>query len=475
MTYQTNEAPARHGPPTEREAAEVPPASDLTGTWGDSVSVLSYLDRCQVDTPAEVVRATWTHVQKLRPGEIGKVVDLGAGDGRFAHHGSYRTYLGYEIDGARCAGARLPGNAKLENRCAFTDLRTDADVCIGNPPFVRNQDIPRDWRDHVHGVVRQRTGVSVPALANAWQYFFLNALATLKTDGLAALIVPFEWVSRPSAKALREYIHQEQWNVYVYRLRDASFARVLTTASITLVDKSARDGNWAFHDKALDGSDQPIASPTGSGAGVLNYLRAADLPPECPRAKRGLSPGTQKALTLTEEQREMHALSVERDIAPCITSLRHMPADVRELDEDTFHKHYVAGGRKCWLIRTDGASSSELSAYLASVPKSERQSKTCTKRAEWWRFKMPVAPSMLFAQGFRGKFPKVVRNTVGAHAVGGVCGIYSARETQIEELTGKLGGIDLRDRVVSYSSGFYKVEINQINALLAGLTAQRVD
>ena len=76
---------------------------------------------------------------------------------------------------------------------------------------------------------------------------------------------------------------------------------------------------------------------------------------------------------------------------------------------------------------------------------------------------------MLFAQGFREKFPKVVRNSVGAHAVGGVCGIYDASDMQVDELTDKLGGVDLRDHVVSYSSGFYKVEINQINALLANL------
>ena len=99
------------------------------------------------------------------------------------------------------------------------------------------------------GLCRQRTGVHVSGLANAWQYFFLNALASLKADGLAALIVPFEWVSRPSAKTLRAYIREQQWNVYVYRLRDPGFARVLTTASITVVDKAARDGKWEFHDE----------------------------------------------------------------------------------------------------------------------------------------------------------------------------------------------------------------------------------
>ena len=112
----------------------------------------------------------------------------------------------------------------------------------------------------------------------------------------------------------------------------------------------------------------------------------------------------------------------------------------------------------------------ELARYLASVPDAERQSKTCLARPEWWRFKMPETPSMLFAQGFRGEFPKVVRNAVGAYAVGGVCGIYNASNMHMDAIADKLGGMDLREHVVSYSSGFYKVEINQINALLTNLT-----
>ena len=463
----------RHGPLANGEAPEgAPSIAELTECWGDPVSVSSYLDRCQVDTPPSVVRSTWEQVRKLRPGKIGKVIDLGAGDGRFARHGCYRSYVGYEIDADRYSGARLPENAKLVNRCAFTDLTADADVCVGNPPFVRNQDIPASWREHAHGVVWRRTGVDVPGLANAWQYFFLNALASLRSDGLAALIVPFEWVSRPSAKMLRAYIREQQWNVYVYRLRDAGFARVLTTASITVVDKAARDGKWEFHDETEDGRHRRMASPTGSSSGVLAYLRAADLPTDHPRAKRGLSPGTQRALALTEELREKHSLSVNRDVAPCVTSLRHLPPGLNELDEEAFRTHYIKRGRRCWLIRTDRGPSARLEAYLSSVPVSERQTRTCLARPEWWRFEIPEVPSMLWAQGFRDKFPKVVRNTASAHAVGGVCGIYNASDEQIDALAGKLGGMDLRDQVVSYSSGFYKVEINQINALLAELTAE---
>lgn len=473
MRHNSKGALLRDEPRTVGGVVEGTSSPDgLMGCGDDADSVSLYLDRCQVDTPAGVVRSTWEHVRKLRPEKIVKVIDLGAGDGRFAQLGHYESYVGYEVDADRCSKARLPKNANLVNRCVFTNLTADADVCVGNPPFVRNQQIPPSWREHAREVVRQRTGVSVPRLANALQYFFLNALASLKGDGLAALIIPFEWLSRPSAKELRAYIRKQQWNVHVYRLRDAGFARVLTTASITIVDKATRDGKWEFHDETADGSNRRRSSPTGTTAAVLAYLRSKELPADRPRAKRGLSPGTQRALALTEEQRKENSLSVDRDVAACVTSLRCLPPALGELSEDAFRTHYVDRGRRCWLIRTDRDPSAELKSYLSSVPDSARGTRTCLTRSEWWRFRMPSVPSTLFAQGFRTKFPKVVRNTVGAHAVGGVCGIYDASDEQIDALTGKLGGMDLRDRVVSYSSGFSKVEINQINALLEELTAE---
>lgn len=466
----SNVSAVKQSPLPYGEIVEEPSSiADLTGSWGDGASVSSYLDRCQVDTPIDMVEATWKHVHTLRQGNIGKVIDLGAGDGRFARYGQFDSYVGYEIDADRCMGDRLPENAELLNRCAFSDLATDADVCIGNPPFVRNQDIPKGWRDRVHRVMRERTGVQISGLANAWQYFFLNALASVKADGLVALIVPFEWLSRPAAKALRGYIRDHHWSVYVYRLRDAGFAHVLTTASITIVDKAGRDGRWELHDETPDGHGRPMKSPTGSNTKVLDYMRKADIPIGYPRAKRGLSPGKQSVLTLTEEERERSSLVVGRDVVPCVTSMRHLPLSVNDINEDVFDVHYIEGGRRCWLIRTDRSPGSKLKAYLSGVPNSERQTKTCLGRAVWWQFKMPDSPSVLFAQGFREKFPKVVRNSIGAHAVGGVCGIYNASDEQISKFREKLCDSDLRNQVVAYSSGFYKIEINQINALLVKL------
>lgn len=424
-----------------------------------------YLGRCQVDTPPDIVKSVWRQVIARRS-HIAKVVDFGAGDGRFALHGTYQKYVGYEIDHRRVVGASLPDHAEIRTVCAFEELVTDADVCIGNPPFVRNQDLPLGWAERVSAIIRARTGVQMSGLANAWQYFFMLSLASTKGRGLAALVVPYEWVSRPSAKVLRQYIQDNGWSVSVYRLCDSTFKRVLTTSAISIVDKSDKSGKWSYFLVTPDGKIKVTRSPTGSRSAVLAYTRRTETGVH---AKRGLSPGTQKVFVLTEGERVRLGLKRGRDVVPCVTSLKPLDYANAKLDEEVFKQRYVMEGKRCWLVRTDTTPSEQLRSYLDSVPKSERQTATCKGRDVWWAFKMPSPPPILIASGFRGEAPKVVKNTVSAIAVGGVCGVYDVKGRRVDELVRKLASFDFRSRVVSHSKGFLKVEIAQLNTVLATL------
>lgn len=172
----------------------------LTERWGSRAEVSLYLDRCQVDTPEDIVHKVWGHIYERRPMPIGKVVDFGAGDGRFARGQRYIEYRGYEIDPRRRPKEPLPECASLLHQCAFSEQLDDADVCIGNPPYVRHQDLPVGWRERVCEALSARTRINLSGLANAWQYFFLLALTSTRADGLVAMVIPYEWVSRPSVR-----------------------------------------------------------------------------------------------------------------------------------------------------------------------------------------------------------------------------------------------------------------------------------
>lgn len=436
----------------------------LTRDWGRVEDVNLYLDRCQHDTPTDVVSRVWTLV-KARRSKISKVVDFGAGDGRFAIGGEYERYIGYEIDPQRGRNLQLPSGARIIHSCAFSSSITDAGLCLGNPPFVRNQDLPRDWRKRAAGVIEERTGVTVSGLANAWQYFALLALASTTPDGLVALVMPFEWVSRPSARALRDFVAHNKWDVAVYRLHDETFNHVLTTSSITLIDKNSNDGLWEYFEDRGNTAFRSMPSPTGTQSGLIYYSRGSR--DRKVFARRGLSPGTQEVLTLTEQERVDSNLHIRRDVVRCVTSLRAMSGTCRTLTRAVFDKKYRDSGAKCWLIRTDRSPTSRLKKYLESVPEEKRNTSTCDVRDEWWRFTLPESPSILVASGFNGARPKAVRNAIGAIAVGSVSGVFGLTAQQARELTNALHVARFRSRIVAHSNGLRKVEIGQLETFLA--------
>ncbi|MCQ3810825.1 MAG: class I SAM-dependent methyltransferase [Acidimicrobiia bacterium] len=435
-------------------------------SWGSSDQVSLYLDRCQVDTPQSLVDAAWHQVGLRRDLGCLDVVDFGAGDGRFALTGAYRTYLGFEVDRSKFRDVDLPANASIENACAFSSRRRDFGACIGNPPYVRNQDLPPGWRHAAAEVVEQRTGVVMSGLANAWQYFTFLALSSTSPDGICALVIPYEWVSRPSSEPLRRYVLENDWDVSVYRWDDGVFDGVQTTVSLTVIDKHERArGSWSYF-VDVEGSSDERSTPTSSDAGVLAYTSARGHSLGLPFAKRGLSPGTQKALVLTEGQRARHGLRRGTDVVPCVTSLRGISTGTTALSGSVFNRHFVQAGQRCWLPRTDRTPSNRLSAYLNSVPVELYQTMTCLARNKWWRFDMPSVPVALIASSFKKDAPKCVDNLIQARAVGSVCGIYEADEHDLVELRSLLCDPGLPERIVPHANGMRKLEIGQINTLL---------
>jgi hypothetical protein len=451
--------------PTFDHAALRSSTAQLSADWRDE-DVSLYLDRCQVDTPQSLVEMTWREVLARRD-HIGKVVDFGAGDGRFGSIGGYDRYIGYEIDLSRCTADQLPPNATILHRCAFSDIIEDADVAIGNPPFVRNQDLPMGWRQKVTRQLEARSEVALSGLANAWQYFFLLSLVSLGPDGICALVIPYEWVSRPSATRIREFIRQQGWDVDVYRIPDATFGGVLTTSSITIVDKRSMTGNWRFFAEDGRGEFYQLASESGSPNGHLPYISARAATSGRARAMRGLSPGSQEIFTLTEAERARFGLIADEDVVRCVTTLRSMPEGVRELDDSAFNRLFRSTGQRCWLLRIDEPPGPRLRAYLDSIPEMQYATSTCLERPIWWKFNMPEVPDLLVATSFKGPSPKICANKVGARAVGGVAGVFNIESGVRDRFVALLAGLDIRDRVVAHANGLRKIEINQLNALLA--------
>ncbi|MDD1778671.1 MAG: Eco57I restriction-modification methylase domain-containing protein [Candidatus Helarchaeota archaeon] len=417
------------------------------------------LDRCQIDTPDEIVSGFWRLVKRHR-NRIGQVIDLGAGDGRFALGAPHELYNGFEIDNERPLRPGLPKNATVAYQCVFEVSRNDYDVCVGNPPYVRHHDIEGEWRERLVRRIKTEMGISINRLCNLFVYFICVAISKTKPNGLIALLVPYEWVSRPSTKPLRDLISSKKWDVHVYRFKEEVFKGVLTTASISIIDKAGSSGRWKFYDIDSEFNVRPKRQMSGSKYAVIKYERRSTV-----WAMRGLSTGSQKIFTLTETERLKFGLW-KSDVRPCVTSLRNVPKTLRRLTAAAFAKHFVFAARRCWLIRSDRPLNKRLKKYLRGIPPSDRKNYTCTNRRAWYSFKAHPVPRILYGSGFILYGPKILINDIGAIAIGSVHGIHSDRRFDAQKLRTRLLQIDFEKRVVAHAGSLRKIEIGQMNSIL---------
>lgn len=425
------------------------------------------LARSQVATPPEIVDVFWQVTSRYRK-QLSSVLDLGAGDCRFARGGRFTAYHGIEIDATKRPCAGLPATATLHHGCAFEYPDSGYSACIGNPPYVRHHDLDEVWRDRIAARLSDLTGHPINRKCNLYVYFLMLALLKAKSNGLVSMLVPYEWVSRPSAKSLRDFIADNEWHVDTYRFTEPIFDCVLTTASITVIDKRNRDGKWTYHQVSRKGETSALQNATGSDKDVLSYEDRGKL-----WAMRGMSPGTQKVFTLTEGER-IHAGLRHDDVLPCVTSLRKLPCNLSNLTLAAFRKRFVDAGERCWLIKSHTAPiSARLQAYLDSVPTSRRDTWTCTSRELWYRYSLFPVPRLLISTGFTEFGPKVVVNSVRAHAVGSVCGVYSDGVHVWRSVREYLAGINFEKRVVAHAKILKKIEIRQLNSALNAYDSER--
>jgi predicted RNA methylase len=430
-----------------------------------------HLQECQVETPLPVVDLTWDMALKLRNGKkFDSVLDLGAGDARFSRSAhAYSRYVGVEIDPTKVATSGLPSNAQVILADAMKWKPSGFDLCIGNPPYIRHHRLNPDWRNEVLEGIADTSGMRLKKTANLFVIFLAQALLKTKSDGLVVQVIPFEWVTRPSASELRKYITENKWDVTVYRFNEDIFPTVLTTASITIIDKSKSSGNWKFLEIGADGVPTALKQPSGSNTPVLDYENRA----ESSYALRGLSPGGQEIFILTEEERLHFGLQKKQDVVSCVTSLRPLPIEIRTLDAETFKTYYIDAGQRCWLIRSDKDSISDrLQTYLASVGDRWKKYSTCTLRDTWYKYKIHPAPQILASSGFVGKTPKIAANSVKAVAAGSVYALFCSDSGQVMSLIQKLVKFDFSKRVVSHSNNLKKVEVRQFNSVLSQLDGQ---
>ncbi len=157
--------------------------------------------RGQVFTPPPVVE----QMLAMRRNS-GRVLEPACGDGAFFRH--LPGAVGIEIDATHCPEGAL-------NMDFFAYPLTETfDTIIGNPPYVRFQDIAEDTR-------RLLNAEAFDGRSNLYLFFIRKAVVHLRPGGELIFITPREFLKATSSMALNRFLHDEGSITDIVDLGDA--------------------------------------------------------------------------------------------------------------------------------------------------------------------------------------------------------------------------------------------------------------
>lgn len=182
----------------------------------------------QIFTPPAVVRA----MLALRH-NAGRALEPACGDGAFLAH--LRSAVGLEIDPAHC-----PEGALNEDFFAYPEHEKFATV-IGNPPYVRFQDIPKATSRLLHSDL-------LDARANLYLFFIEKAVRQLQPGGELIFITPRDFLKATGAVRLNRWLFERGTITHALELGDAKvFAGALPNCMIWRYELGnlSRNAAWA--------------------------------------------------------------------------------------------------------------------------------------------------------------------------------------------------------------------------------------
>lgn len=421
------------------------------------------LAACSIPTPPAIVRLMWRLVQEVCP-DKGTCLDLGAGDCRFARQGHFASYLGIDVQPVS-PDLKLPKDARFSQQCV-SKVSGKFDLVIGNPPYLRNHEIDPTWRDTQRLAIERETGILIPLLANLYVYFIAKAIHLVKEGGVICLLVPSDWLGRPSAKPIVDYLVKKEYRVDVFQLHAprGAFPDVYTTACILRIRTAERRHGIQVFDINTTTASWAKSRPTMAPTSALNGNRIPFDRRGPIYAYRGFSPGSQEVFCLTEDERK--DAGIPRDsVVPAITSLRPLPHRAL-LDSAAWRKYYRNAGERCWLLVTDPKPHKKVLAWLARHTEAMNENWTCSSRDPWYSYPLPSIPSLVYSTGFKGQRPQIARNLAKARILGSVGGIHVPEYVEESALVAYLRKLELASRVIPLAKGFRKIEVRQMNALL---------
>lgn len=156
--------------------------------------------------------------------------------------------VGVELDPAFAdAASKLWADAGLEVvRGDFTRVVANGacppapNVILANPPYVRHHHMNRDDKERLQGLTLKMTGVEVSGLAGLYVHFLLLATAWMEDGGIAAWLIPSEFMDVNYGAALKGFLADRVTLIRTHRFDpdDVQFGDALVSSVVLVFRKT---------------------------------------------------------------------------------------------------------------------------------------------------------------------------------------------------------------------------------------------
>ncbi len=299
-----------------------------------------------------------------------RFADPSIGSGSFfsaalAVFGSKRisSAVGVELDPAFADAARnLWANAGLEVvRGDFTRVVANGscppapNVILANPPYVRHHHMSREDKERLQGLTFKMAGVEVNGLAGLYVYFLLLATAWMEDDGIAAWLIPSEFMDVNYGAALRSFLTDRVTLIRAHRFDpdDVQFGDALVSSVVlvfrktppvtahaveftfggTLLEPHARDliprerlresRKWTLYPSHAKNDRHTLSD--GNGPTLGDFFRV----------QRGIATGCNKFFVLDRADAKSLGLPAKY-LRPILPSPRHLKITRIDADDDGY-------------------------------------------------------------------------------------------------------------------------------------------